>query len=512
MPGEHARFAPSASKRWISCPGSITLIPPGTVEGKASVYAHEGTVCHNIAADCLREKEPASKYLGETVDEVKITQELADAIQMYVDEIIAIATEMKVTGGKIEFKVKITEDCWGTVDASMWNPKILSINDAKFGKGVIVEAEDNTQMMIYGIGTLKMLKEEGLPLPETIEMRIIQPRTVNPVRLFTMTLLELQTWAKEVLAPALTTLRKEDTTCVPGDHCMWCVIGPHCKAQAGVMLEKAAQAFAPFTGVDPPEEIATGGDPLLALEEIAKLALSFKPIEEWIKSIRAELTVQALAGEEVPYFKLVAGRSVRKWDEDEDTLVKFLEGHGVDAYSKKLKTPPAVEKEMGKKKAKEIELYDLITKPSGKPTLVPESDKRPAIEQNVSKQFEEFAGDIETTTKGAIVVESEDADGLSLMQRLSQGEATTDSEEEVAKHEESDFVTYEVGENPTPPNAPKRKLVLDTLLIGPSTLAVLSDVCSATPNGIKMHLRYLHERDNYGYTLYTDGRVEIHAE
>ncbi len=517
MPGEHAKYAPSASKRWINCPGSISLAPPTDPDAveTPSVYAHEGTVCHNISADCLRERKSPSEYLGHNVEGVEITQELVDAITFYVDEIISIASEMKVTGGKIEFKVKITPDCWGTVDASMWNTEILSINDAKFGKEVIVEAEENTQMMIYGIGTLKMLKEEGIPMPKKVVMTIIQPRTVNPVRTYTLTIQELQDWAKGTLAPALARLRDGDETCVPsGKTCMWCPIGFKCTARAGKMLEKAAEAFAPFTGEEPPEiETATGGDssPLLGLDKMATLALSFKAIKDWMKDIRAELVTHALAGEEVPFFKLVAGRSVRKWGADEDTLVTFLEDHGVDAYDKKLKTPPAVEKEMGKKKAKEVDLYELITKPEGKPTLVPETDKRPALEMNVSKQFEEFVEEVAEKTPP----KEESASGLSLMQRLSQGgdkdktKAATSGTVDVTNREE-DFVRYEPGDNPSPPNAPKRKLVLETLLEGDSTLDALAEICSATPNGIKMHLRYLHERDEYGYTLYKDGRVEIH--
>ncbi len=543
----HAEYAPSSSKRWLTCPGSITLAPK-QIDDTPSKYAWEGTVCHDIAAICLKQKLHASDWLGKFVDsvddgertgdDVEITQELVDAIQMYVDEVTATASDMGVKGGKVEFTVKITADCWGTVDAALWNDDTLCIIDAKFGKGVIVEAENNSQMRLYGVGTLKELKAEGMKMPTHVTMKIVQPRTVNPVREETLTAQGLQNWAKDVVAPALQKLRKLDDTCVPSEGgCMWCPV-KGCKAQTLKMLDKAEKAFAPFTDMDSPwDKIATSSNLILPMEAQAKVALSFKAIEDWMKSIREELYTWAQAGEDVPYFKMVAGRSVRKWSADEKELVDFLVKHDFDPYEERLKTPPVVEKEMGKKKAKEIDLARFINKPEGKPTLVPETDKRPALEANVEKSFEDFAVPEETATSGnqTIVVEDKkDSPVLSLAQRLAQGAdddepvtATkilehrkgTPAEEpeetridEVTPEDDLDALDVEeereVRGSPAPPTAPKRLQVLNIILKGPVlSLAQIADECGITENSVRMHIRYLNERDGYGYRIYSDGNV-----
>ena len=144
MEQKHANFSPSASERWLNCPASIKMsekIP----EGEPSSYAIEGTVCHDVAAICLKDNVPAGKFIGKVIEDVRITQELADAIQVYVDEIRGLTKEYNAIGGKIEFEVTIDDDCWGTLDAAIWTSKILIVGDLKMGKGVIVQRNDNTR-------------------------------------------------------------------------------------------------------------------------------------------------------------------------------------------------------------------------------------------------------------------------------------------------------------------------------------------------------------------------------
>lgn len=526
MPGEHAEYAPSSAHRWLVCPGSVVLTR-GVAEPEASSYAHEGSMCHELAAECLKSNKDAAGALGQSIGGVEMTQDLIDAVQMYIDEVRSIASEMAVKGGLVEKTVEITKDCWGTLDAALWNPEVLVVIDAKFGKGVIVEAEDNPQLKIYAIGILK--QKQIKPVPKKVILKIVQPRTVNPVREFEMSTQDLQEWAKGTLAPALERLRKGDTSCVPGEKtCLWCLLSAQCRARADDMVNRTAQAFEPFTQVAPPSlpETATGGD-LLDVAALAELAKSFKAIEDWIKSIREELTTRGLAGEDIPGFKMVEGRSNRLWKDDETSLVKTLREYDIEPYEEKLKTPPAVEKAIGKKRAKEIDLDSLIIKPKGKPTLVPATDKRPAISMNVEKQFEDFV-------EAPAIVETkedekaEESSGMSLMQRLmAAGDDDEETPEEEALSPEfqqlvedhdkpalaqpDEEVTEDVKSSgdATPPAAPKRKQVLEAAQTGEHTLKSLAAECGATENGIRMHLRYLHERDGYGYLIYNTGRVEI---
>ena len=146
---EHAYFSPSASPRWIPCPASLFLTE--STQQETSEYAHEGIVCHDIAAQCLTKNIAVSDFAGKIIEGVSMTPELIDAMQMYIDEIRGLAKEYSASGGKIEHKVTLTEHCWGTTDALLWNKDTAIICDLKMGKGVIVSAENNSQMKLYSV-------------------------------------------------------------------------------------------------------------------------------------------------------------------------------------------------------------------------------------------------------------------------------------------------------------------------------------------------------------------------
>ena len=251
MTDKHAVFSPSASHRWIRCPASIKMSEG--IEDTTSVYAHEGTVCHYVASRCFKDNTPASKYLGEVVEDVRMTQELCDAIQMYLDEIKGLTKEHNMTGGRVEFEVEISEDCWGTLDAMLWNPSLFIAGDLKMGKGIIVEAENNSQLMIYAIGGLKWLQQEKGIKPEKVILYIFQPRTVNPIRKWEISREDLLLWYRETLKPSIEEIKNGAVECKPGEEqCRWCPAGGNCAARIEYALKSAEQAFAPFTDEDPP--------------------------------------------------------------------------------------------------------------------------------------------------------------------------------------------------------------------------------------------------------------------
>lgn len=578
----HAKYAPSASHRWISCPASIKLsegIPDST-----SSYAHEGTVCHEVAAKCLKENLSADSFTGQVIDEVQMTKELLDGIQLYIDEVKGLTKEHNMTGGRIEFEVQITEDCWGTIDALLWNHEILIAGDLKMGKGVIVEVENNSQLMIYAIGGLMWLQREQGITPKKVILYIIQPRTVNPIRKWEIDRADLIMWYKDTLKPAIEQIESGTTECVPGeDQCRWCPVS-NCTEQTKQLIKTAERAFAPFTEeVKPKIKTATGGT--LTLADISELLPSFKHIKNWIKSLEAYALGKALEGVHVPGHKVVEGRSNRKWKVDEAVIAKWLKSKGYEAYDDPpLFSPSKIEEAMGKKDAEAHGLTNYITKPPGRPTLVIETDKRPAMDTEADKAFEEFAAEpeykvtgeltgelIDSVEKGDVVLvsdkdekvtlkggstitlaSSDDAEDLvgspvlvlsddaeakefSALDRLKAaslddipvaddmedmfdvgGSLPGLSEKQLTKSESSDTET-DTGGDPEiivalsssgkakePLKAPKR---LDVLNMGRGGTK-LEDVAKALNCGIntvKMHLRYLNERDGYGYKLYSDG-------
>lgn len=540
---DHAVFAPSASHRWISCSASIKM-SEGIAE-TTSVYAHEGSVCHEVAAICLRENKDADEFTGQVVDEVQMTKELIEGIQMYVDEVKGQTKEYNMSGGRVELEVQITEDCWGTLDMALWNPDLLVIDDLKMGKGVIVPAENNTQLMIYAVGALKWLQQEKGINPKKVIMFIIQPRTVNPVRKFEMSREDLIMWFRETVKPAIEQIKSGEVECIPGeDQCRWCPATAVCTVQAQHAINTAERAFAPFTEEVKPEiETATGST--LSLREIARLLPSLSHIKDWIKSIESYALAKALEGTHIPGHKLVRGRSNRKWKTDDAVIAKWLISKGYEAYDEApLLSITKVEKAMGKKEAQAFGLDNYVTKPPGAPTLVIESDKRPTMDLVADKAFEEFATDIVGELAGAgltnvvvvdestdltevkipdpIVVVSDEAESGALSRMMA---AIDDEEDELPDVSIADVFDVDIEPKvatdtyvilsakpdgkPVPPAKAQKRLEILNMGKGGASLEDVAKALNCSVNTVKMHIRYLNERDGYGYEIYGDGTFKI---
>jgi len=553
MPGKHAYFAPSASPRWLACPGSLALSEG--IEETTSVYAHEGTVCHEVSARCLKENLTADDFSGETIDGVYMESELIEAIQMYIDEVRGQTKELGVKGGKIEHTVEITEDCWGMLDAMMWNDEWLLIADAKFGKGVIVEG-DTPQMKVYAIGAMKWLQMEYSIAPQKVKTLIIQPRTVNPIRPVEYTREELIKWYMKVLRPTMEAVKNGAVKCVPGEtQCRWCPAAGVCTVQAEFAIRETEQAFKPYTEVETPPPPAP--DPLMDLIGMANLRKAFGFIRDWMNNIDARLLEEAIKGTEIPGLKLVRGRANRKWKVSDSQIAAFLKQHQVEPYEEKLLSPAKVEKEMGKKKSEGVGLANYITTPLGAPTLVDETDKRPAMEVSVEKQFEEFVETtviVETATSGNPEEFEDGLKPLTLMQKLSMADMEDDprpdpdpedkldavdelfggtsaidieeasnmfgdfsSSEEAAtvktrETESEDRIIIQsatLSDKILPPKKSTKRHQVLTMGKGGVSLEEVAKALGCGVNSVKMHIRYLHERDGYGYELYSDGTFKI---
>lgn len=576
MAGKHAKFSPSASSRWIPCPGSLRL-SEGIVD-ETSPYAHEGTVCHDVASKCLKEKTNPADFLGEVIEEVLMTQELIDGIQMYVDEVRGLTKELKAQGGKIEFTVEIAPDCWGTLDAALWNPDLLFVCDLKMGKGVIVQAEENSQLMIYAVGVLKWLHDNAVPKvagiqPKRIILCIIQPRTVDPIRRWEISRDDLVKWYKEVLLPALEEGNNGDAPCVPGEEqCRWCKASAVCSAQAEYMLRSAEKAFKPYTETETPKmKPSASGQSILSVLEMVTLLPIFKHLRDWMGSIDAYVLAKALDGIHIPGYKLVEGRSNRKWKLSDVEVAKFVQGIGFDPYGPEpLLSPAKMEKLIGKKEAEGLGLPNYIHKPPGAKTLVIESDKRPAVDMDVEKEFADVIPIAEVSTTHVetirdtdvakamddpIIIPDESTErepGMSALDTLMAADmedseevfeiedieaadtseieemfSTEDKEsgklseslQELSGDNSKDFETATGGDlmvvasaassgKAIPPKAPMRLNILN-MGKGGVTLSAASASLSCSVNQIKMHLRYLNERDGYGYEIYSDGAFKV---
>ena len=337
MPDIHALLSPSSSERWISCPPSVRMSEK--FEEKPSEYAAEGTAAHALCEYKLRQmigyKEP----------------DIRENLDYYNEEI---------KGG------------FGTSDCIVIDGNTIHVIDFKYGKGVEVNAVNNTQMMIYGIGALEMF--DGIYDITNVVMTIFQPR-LNNVSTFEMSKKDLYHWAFTVLQPAADMAYQGTGVFKCGDHCRFCKAKSVCRARAEYNLKLAQYDFEMPSAL---EDI-----------EIESLLGKLDILISWAEDVKDYALNEAVKGKKWNGYKLVEGRSNRKYI-DEQTVADKVANAGYDPYEKKVLGITAMTKLLGKKKFEEL-LGGLIEKPQGKPTLVSELDTRPEmnLSANAAQDFEE---------------------------------------------------------------------------------------------------------------------------
>ena len=373
MPSKkHAELPPSSAERWKNCPGSVTLskqFPQDTT----STYAEEGTHAHSVAELKLRyvNGEINSSNFTRKLNKLKKSEfwcgEMDEATNFYMDAVLEIKSGMGEDAELlIEQHFNLDEyvpESFGTSDAVVIGDGVINVIDLKYGKGVKVDAVNNSQLRLYGLGAAGLF--EGIYDFDRVRMTIIQPR-LDHISTEEVSLEELRRWAAEEIRPAAeeALAGSERTKC--GDWCQFCPAKAVCRARAEYCLELARDEFkAPA---------------LLTTEEIGEVLRRAEAIKKWAADIADYALQQALAGEHYDGWKVVEGRSNRKYA-DEVKVADTLKKAGFDEamlYERKLLGLTAMEKLVGKKKLTET-LGELIIKPAGKPVLVPESDKRDAI-------------------------------------------------------------------------------------------------------------------------------------
>ena len=362
-PTKHALLSASASHRWLNCTPSARL--ELEFEDQETEAAAEGTAAHALCEHKLRRalklrarRKPISKYDSDEMDMHTdnyvqfVLEALAEARQHCADPVIHIEQ-------RLDFSCYVP-DGFGTGDCVIIADEVLHIIDYKHGLGVLVESEGNTQMMCYALGALEAF--DDLYDVNTIEMTIFQPRREN-VSTWSISKEELLTWAEEVLKPTAALAYEGKGEFKAGDHCQFCKVKATCRKRAETNLELAKYDF---------EMPATLDD-----IEIAAILPRIDQLIAWGNDIKDYALSQAQAGTHYEGFKIVEGRSNRKYT-DEDAVASKVTNAGYDPYEKKLLGITAMSSLLGKKKFEEL-LGDLVYKPPGKPALVPESDKRPAM-------------------------------------------------------------------------------------------------------------------------------------
>ena len=364
MPAEHARFSPSAANRRIHCPPSL-LLEEQFEEGE-SVYAAEGTAGHALAEHLIR------KYLKKRTTRPKsdfYTDELVDAVDEYVSFVISEIEDARRCCAHpiaiVEQRVDVSEyveGCFGTADMVIITDKIAHIIDLKLGKGVEVHAEENPQLMIYGLGVLRMA--EALYDIETVHLTIFQPR-LNNSSTWDVSPEYLKRWGEEVLRPAGAKALIGAGEFAAGTWCRFCKARNQCRARAEHFLEMAKLDFRQPA--------------LLTDEEVSEVIARADELSKWAADVYAYAQDQAIThGKHWPGYKVVEGRSARRYTSEEDVARAATAAGYTDIYKKSLLGITEMERLMGKEQFQTV-LGKLVYKPQGKLTLVPDSDRREAV-------------------------------------------------------------------------------------------------------------------------------------
>ena len=368
---QHALLSASSAHRWISCPPSALLSK--NFEDFSSSFAQEGTDAHTLAQYKLenslgiKTKDPteslsfyneemnshAENYAIFVLEQVEKTKETCADPQVLIEQ-------------KLDFS-KYVPGGYGYVDCLIIADGTLTVIDYKYGLGIAVSAERNPQMFCYALGALALF--DGIYDIDNVHLVIYQPRREN-ISEYDISKSELIKWAEEVLAPTAELAIKGKGKYNSGAHCQFCKAKATCRKRAECNLELAKYDF---------EVPATLDD-----HEIAAILRKSDELVSWANDVKEYALKEALHGTKFEGFKLVAGRSNRKYT-NEAAVADIVVAAGKDPYEKKLLGITAMTALLGKKVFEEI-LGGLTLKSPGKPTLVNADDKRPEF----NSAYEDF--------------------------------------------------------------------------------------------------------------------------
>lgn len=408
---EHALLSPSSMHRWGKCAGSVAAIAAAEIGDTSSTFAREGSAAHTLGERALTYEKPTTFWLGEiisigytnefgneTYQDFTVDEDMCEFVQVYVDQVNREPGELLCEEQFDLSEVYGVDKQFGTGDAVKldYENERLYVGDLKFGRGVIVFAEDNDQMYSYGAGALKQY--ELLADWKTITVAVHQPR-LNHYDEHTLTRAELEEWMRKAKVSAKAAITLVGMT--PGDieaaktpgekQCQWCPIKGNCHALATWTHELV---FADFTDLT---EEPTVTRKLESINDalLGDLVRRSDIIESTCREWRAEGKRRLEAGITIPGWKLVTGKKGnRKFSSDDkaEEIMKAARIKSDDMYTKKLLTFTAAKKAFEKSKPKVwTKLFALLTQADGAPAMAKESDARPALVVADESQFEDVS-------------------------------------------------------------------------------------------------------------------------
>ena len=387
---KHALLSASGAARWLNCTPSPRLEEEFKAVEETSVYAAEGTLAHEFADLGLQlaikkiTKAKYNKLITEQIEkyisdyEVKDfdKKEMFDQVQKYIDYCMEQFVEAKKRTKDalmlIEEKIDLThyiEGGFGTNDNVIIADGVMEVTDLKYGKGIKVDAEENPQLKLYGLGALR---EHELSFDiHTIKLTIVQPR-LDHISTWAISASDLKEWAESEVRPKAKLAYAGKGELCAGAWCRWCGVKPKCRALAEKNLELVKYEF------KQPD--------LLEDDELLEVYEKLEQLTDWANSVSTYILSEALNGKSFEGYKVVEGRSVRRWQHEESVKLILAERFKPEQYlNSRLKSLTDISKLLGKE-VFESDLKDFVIKPAGKPTLVPESDKRPAMGNDSAKE------------------------------------------------------------------------------------------------------------------------------
>ncbi|WP_308007901.1 DUF2800 domain-containing protein [uncultured Fusobacterium sp.] len=383
----HAILSASGASRWMACTPSARLeerFPDSTSE-----YAKEGTLAHELCELKVRKNliEPMhTRTYNSKLKKIKEHELWQDEMDRHTDTYLEYIQELVhsynctpavMVEKKVDFSSYVP-DGFGTADCIIIAEGVLHVIDFKYGKGVAVSAENNSQMKLYGLGAY--LEYSFLYAINKVKMTIVQPRLDEVISEYEISTTELMEWAEEVVKPLAEKAYKGEGTYIAGNHCKFCRAKATCRERARMNLEVAKFDF---------KEPA-----LLSDEEVGEALKMAQDLAKWAEDLKDYALAESLKGKLIPGWKAVEGRGSRVFTDNEEAL-KVLINSGIDEtmlYERKQLTLAQIEKVLGPKQFKEL-VGNMVEKSPGKPTLVLDTDKREAI-SNKTTAVEDFKEEI----------------------------------------------------------------------------------------------------------------------
>ena len=366
---KHAFLSASSSHRWLACPPSALLCAKEA--DQSSAYAKQGSDAHELCEYLLLKAlghdppDPTENLDYYDAEMLSCAEGYRDFVMEQVEEARKLSADTLICVEQRLDYSRWVENGFGTGDCVIVADDLLHVIDYKYGLGVLVSAsgEDgtgNSQLKCYALGALDTFGD--LYDIRRIKLSIYQPRREN-VDTFEMKVEDLLRWADDVLSPIAKLAFTGDGEFCAGDHCVFCKVKATCRARADYNMELAKYEF---------EKPAMLND-----EEIASILPMIDSLVSWATDIKEFALQQALSGTVYEGYKVVEGRSNRKYS-DETAVARIVQEAGYDPFEKKLLGVTAMQRQLGKKKFQEL-LGGLLYKPPGKPVLVPTSDSRPEM-------------------------------------------------------------------------------------------------------------------------------------